>query len=69
MVMSTLPFFIGWWMVLSDDGEQGYAPASLLEPVDGSNSDDEQQGEQGILALSCYCKSYVEVMPCHCLFD
>ena len=56
-------------MVLSDDGEQGYAPASLLEPVDGSNSDDEQQGEQGILALSCYCKSYVEVMPCHCLFD
>ena len=36
-------------MVSSDDGDQGYAPASLLEPVDGTaNSDDEQQGEQGM---------------------
>jgi len=38
-------------MVLCDDGEQGYAPASLLEPVDGSNSDDEQQDKQGVPAL------------------
>ena len=29
---------LGWWMVMSED-EQGYAPASYLEPVEECNSD------------------------------
>lgn len=32
-------FSLGWWMVMSED-EQGYAPASYLEPLGGSGSDD-----------------------------
>ncbi len=28
---------LGWWMVMSED-EQGYAPASYLEPVEESSS-------------------------------
>jgi hypothetical protein len=29
---------LGWWMVMSED-EQGYAPASYLEPVEEGSSD------------------------------
>ncbi len=41
---------LGWWMVMSED-EQGYAPASYLEPVEdaASNRDihPEDQTNQG----------------------
>ena len=44
-------FCIGWWMVLCDDGNQGYAPASLLESVEGGlHSDDEELGEKDLLS-------------------
>jgi len=35
---------LGWWMVMSDD-EQGYAPASYLEPVEGKSSREEHMEE------------------------
>lgn len=42
---------LGWWMVMSDD-EQGYAPASYLEPIEENNSDrdihPEDQTNQGM---------------------
>lgn len=33
-------FTLGWWMVMSED-EQGYAPASYLEPLN-KNSEEEE---------------------------
>lgn len=30
---------LGWWMVMSED-EQGYAPASYLEPVEETSDQD-----------------------------
>ena len=35
---------LGWWMVMSED-EQGYAPASYLEPVEGSSSEQDVHPE------------------------
>ena len=44
---------LGWWMVLVGD-EQGYAPASLLEPIDGSSSgDDDVYNDQGTYIYVC----------------
>ena len=39
---------LGWWMVLAGD-EQGYAPASLLEPLDDNSPTDEDVcNDQGV---------------------
>lgn len=49
VTISDTCFSLGWWMVMSDD-EQGYAPASYLEPVEESGSGDvhpEDQTNQG----------------------
>lgn len=35
---------LGWWMVMSDD-EQGYAPASYLEPLEESSSEQDVHPE------------------------
>lgn len=40
--------YVGWWMVLAGD-EQGYAPASLLEPTDDSSAaDDDAFSDKGM---------------------
>ena len=44
VTLSDHEFSLGWWMVMSDD-EQGYAPASYLEPVEGNSSKDEHLEE------------------------
>lgn len=38
VTISENAFTLGWWMVMSED-EQGYAPASYLEPVEGNSSE------------------------------
>ncbi len=42
---------LGWWMVMSED-EQGYAPASYLEPAEGNSSKDEHL-EEGVGQGGC----------------
>ena len=38
VTISDTAISLGWWMVMSED-EQGYAPASYLEPLDESRSE------------------------------
>lgn len=50
VTLSDTSISLGWWMVMSED-EQGYAPASYLEPVEDGGSDrdvhPEDQTNQG----------------------
>lgn len=49
VTISDTAISLGWWMVMSED-EQGYAPASYLEPVGESGAEDvhpEDQTNQG----------------------
>ncbi len=53
VTISDTTFSLGWWMVMSED-EQGYAPASYLDPVEENSSDTdihpEDNTNQGMLA-------------------
>ena len=50
MVTMLCSNILGWWMVLAGD-EQGYAPASLLEPIDESSvADDDTFNDRGLLS-------------------
>lgn len=59
VTISDTAISLGWWMVMSDD-EQGYAPASFLEPMEESSDQDvhpedlTNQGEWAELDLGLY---------------
>ena len=45
VTISDNAFTLGWWMVMSED-EQGYAPASYLEPVEGNSTEKDVHMEE-----------------------
>ena len=54
---------VGWWMVMVED-EQGYAPASYLEPVEGgveSNQHSAPLDEENMSKFLLLVSNYVEV--------
>ena len=53
----------GWWFVCIED-EQGWAPSSYLEPLEGSSSGEvEEIDVQGRGLLICYFFQYHTIQP------